>query len=71
MCSSDLKFFLTKGTETGIKVGDKVNEGDVLCYVEAMKTYNGIMSPQAGTVAEICFNSGDKVYEDDVLIKLS
>ena len=52
-------------------MGDKVNEGDVLCYVEAMKTYNGIMSPQAGTVAEICFNSGDKVYEDDVLIKLS
>ena len=37
------KFFLTKNAqETPLKVGDKVKEGDLLCYVEAMKTYNAI-----------------------------
>ena len=64
-------FYISKGTDSGVKVGDKVKKGDVLCYVEAMKTYNGIMSPQDGVVAEICFKNTDKVYEDDVLVKLS
>ena len=64
-------FYISKGTDSGVKVGDKVKKGDVLCYVEAMKTYNGIMSPQDGVVAEICFKNTDIVYEDDVLVKLS
>lgn len=37
------KFFLIKNaSDTPVKVGDVVKEGDVLCYVEAMKTYNAV-----------------------------
>ena len=65
------KFFLTKtAQETPLKVGDKVNEGDVLCYVEAMKTYNAIRAEFGGTITAICANSGDSVSEDDVLMKI-
>lgn len=65
------KFFLTKNAqETPLKVGDKVNQGDVICYVEAMKTYNAIRAEFSGTVTAICANSGDAVSEDDVLMKI-
>ena len=57
-------FFLSKGTESPRKIGDKVKKGEPLCYVEAMKTYNAIMSPSDGEIVEICIKSGDKVYEE-------
>ena len=53
------KFFLTKNAqETPIKVGDKVKKGDLLCYIEAMKTYNAIRADFDGTVTAICATSG-------------
>ena len=65
------KFFLTKNTqETPIKVGDKVAKGDLLGYIEAMKTYNAIRSDLDGTVTAICVTPGDSVSEDDVLMKI-
>lgn len=65
------KFFLTKDTsETPLKVGDVVKEGDLLCYVEAMKTYNAIRAEFGGTVTAILANPGDTVSEDDVLMKV-
>lgn len=65
------KFFLTKDTsESPLKVGDVVQEGDVLCYVEAMKTYNAIRAEFGGTVTAILANPGDTVSEDDVLMKV-
>ncbi len=65
------KFFLTKtAQETPLKVGDTVNEGDVLCYVEAMKTYNAIRAEFGGSITAICANPGDSVSEDDVLMKI-
>lgn len=36
-----------------VKVGDKVEEGDVILYIESMKMENPIMAPLAGTVTEI------------------
>ena len=65
------KFFLVKNAqETALKVGDTVKEGDVLCYVEAMKTYNAIRAEFGGTVTAICSNPGDTVSEDDILMKI-
>lgn len=65
------KFFFTKDpSEKPIKVGDKVKKGDVIGYIESMKTYNTIAAEEEGTVVEICVSNGDPVYEDDVIIKL-
>ena len=65
------KVFLVKNAqETPKKVGDKVAKGEVICYVEAMKTYNAIRAEYDGTITAICVNSGDSVSEDDVLMKI-
>ena len=65
------KFFLVKNaSETPIKVGDAVKKGDILCYIEAMKTYNVVRSEFEGTVTAICLSSGDSVSEDDVLMTI-
>jgi riboflavin synthase alpha subunit len=53
-----------------LKVGDYVNEGDVICYIEAMKVFNRIKAEKAGTITSINFNSGDSVAEDDVLMTI-
>lgn len=66
------KFMLTKdNSETALKVGDVIKEGDLVCYIESMKTYNAIVTEKAGKVVEILVNNGDSVDEDDVLVKLS
>jgi pyruvate carboxylase subunit B len=66
------KFYLTKdNSETPKKVGDAVQEGDVLCYIEAMKTFNAIRADKAGTITAILANSGDSVEEDDPIMKLA
>ena len=36
-----------------VKVGDKVEEGDVILYIESMKMENPILVPVDGTIAEI------------------
>ena len=63
------KFYLTKNSsETAIKVGDVINEGDLIGYIEAMKTFNAIKADKAGKVIEIAKASGDDVEEDEVLV---
>lgn len=65
------KFFLTKETgEKGVKVGDKVKQGDPIAYIEAMKVINVITSSHTGTVSEILIAHGTDVEEDDQLIKI-
>jgi acetyl-CoA carboxylase biotin carboxyl carrier protein len=44
-----------------VKVGDKVNVGDTLCIIEAMKIMNQIEAEKSGTVSEIKLSSGDPV----------
>ncbi len=36
-----------------VKVGQKINKGDVICILEAMKVMNEIKSNKSGTVLEI------------------
>ena len=65
------KFFLTREpSEKALKVGDTIKEGDLIGYIESMKTYNAVSAEVAGTVREICFANGESVDEDDVLIKI-
>ena len=66
------KFMLTKDTsEKALKVGDMVKEGDLVCYIESMKTYNAIVAEKAGKVVGILKSNGDSVEEDDVLVQLA
>ena len=50
-----------------VKVGDRVNAGDVLCLIEAMKTFNQIKSTKSGIVKEILVDSGMAVEFDEPL----
>jgi pyruvate carboxylase subunit B len=65
------KFYLTKdSSETAIKVGDTIKAGDLVGYVEAMKTYNAIKADVGGQVVELVQSSGSDVEEDDVLVRI-
>jgi pyruvate carboxylase subunit B len=59
-----------RAAEKAIQVGDTIKEGDVIGYIESMKVYNAITADKSGKIVEICFNDGESVEEDDVLIKL-
>ena len=52
-----------------VKVGDKVNEGDVICYIESMKMENPILTPVTGTVTKIEVSVG-QVVETGKLIAI-
>ena len=51
-----------------VKVGDRVEEGDVLLYIESMKMENPILAPVAGTVAEIRVSEKQVVETGNVLV---
>ena len=53
--------------EVKVNVGDKVNEGDVMFVLEAMKMENELMAPCAGTVASVNTSKGTVVNSGDVL----
>ena len=36
-----------------VKTGDKVKEGDTLCFLESMKMENPILAPVEGTITQI------------------
>jgi acetyl-CoA carboxylase biotin carboxyl carrier protein len=52
-------------------VGQKVNVGDVICIVEAMKMMNQIEADKAGTVTEILVENGQPVEFDQPLVVIS
>ena len=54
-----------------VSVGDKVNKGDTICIIEAMKIFNEIESDISGVVTEICVENGSPVEFDQVIIKVS
>ena len=53
-----------------VKVGQKVNKGDVLCIIEAMKMMSEITAQDDGDVAEILAENGQAVGFGAPLLRL-
>jgi acetyl-CoA carboxylase biotin carboxyl carrier protein len=51
-----------------IEVGSRVQQGDTLLIIEAMKTMNQIPAPRAGTVTAVLFENGQPVEFGEPLI---
>lgn len=64
-------YFTKDAGEKAIKVGDTVTEGDVVCYIEAMKVNNAIKADVGGVVSEILVKDAEDVLDDDVLFRLN
>lgn len=55
------------GSPAFVQVGDRVNEGDTLCILEAMKMMNQIDADVAGTIKSIRVQNGDPVEYGQIL----
>lgn len=51
-----------------VKIGDTVSEGDTVCLIEAMKTFNPVKAHQGGKVTKILVESGDPVEYGEPLV---
>ena len=60
-------FYGAVGGKKTVEVGDKVEKGDVLCTLEAMKMMNEVKAPVSGTVKQVLAAEGDLVEFDQVL----
>ncbi len=54
--------------EPFVKVGDRIDAGDVVCILEAMKLFNEIQSDFGGTVSRIVAENGELVTQGQDLI---
>jgi acetyl-CoA carboxylase biotin carboxyl carrier protein len=55
------------GSPPFVQVGDRVNPGDTLCIVEAMKMMNQIEAEVSGTIKSIRVQNGDPVEYAQIL----
>ena len=51
-----------------VKIGDTVKEGDIVCLIEAMKTFNPVKAHKNGTVVKVLVESGDPVEFGEPLV---
>jgi len=54
-----------------VKVGDRVEVGQTLCIIEAMKLMNEIQAEASGTIKQILIQNGQPVEYDQPLFVLS
>ncbi len=54
-----------------VKVGDKVETGDLVCVLEAMKMQNSLPAPASGVVKAINFEPGASVAKDAVILVIA
>ncbi|MGI9204836.1 MAG: acetyl-CoA carboxylase biotin carboxyl carrier protein [Woeseiaceae bacterium] len=55
------------GSPDFVQVGDRVNEGDTLCIIEAMKMMNQIDADVSGTIKSIRVQNGEPVEYGQIL----
>ena len=56
------------GKPNFVSVGDKVTAGQTLLIIEAMKTFNPIKAPKAGTVTQILIDNAQPVEFGEALM---
>ena len=54
-----------------VKAGQRVQSGDVICSVEAMKMETTLHTEVDGTVAEVLVNRGDQIDAKDLLVRIT
>lgn len=57
-------------TQPVVQVGDKIQEGDIVGYIEAMKVMNEVTSDVSGEIVEILVDHGTNVEYDQALIQI-
>jgi acetyl-CoA carboxylase biotin carboxyl carrier protein len=57
-------------SEPFMKVGQRVNKGQTVCIIEAMKIMNEISSPYTGVVEKLNFKNGDVVGYSQVIAQI-
>ena len=53
----------------GVTVGQKVNAGDLMLTIEAMKMETGIHADRAGTIKALYVHAGSQIEAKDLLIE--
>ncbi|TMJ32920.1 MAG: acetyl-CoA carboxylase biotin carboxyl carrier protein [Alphaproteobacteria bacterium] len=56
------------GKPVFVNIGDKVTAGQTLLIIEAMKTFNPIKAPKAGTVSQVLIDNARPVEFGEVLM---
>ncbi len=59
------------GAPAFVKLGDRVEEGDTLFIIEAMKVMNPIRAPRGGTVSDILVENASPVEFGETLLVLA
>ncbi|MEJ7540605.1 acetyl-CoA carboxylase biotin carboxyl carrier protein [Staphylococcus intermedius] len=57
-------------TKPAVKVGDKVNKGDIIGYIEAMKVMNEVTADVSGEVTEVHVGHGENIEFNQVILTL-
>jgi biotin carboxyl carrier protein len=55
--------------EVHVKAGDRVERGQPLVVLEAMKMHNLIGAPRAGTIGEVCVAAGQSVAHGQAIVR--
>lgn len=64
-------FHLTMNSaDRPVKIGDQIETGQVIFYIESMKVMNAVKAEVSGKVVEISVSNGDGVDEDDVIMRV-
>ncbi len=57
-------------SEPFVKKGERIEKGQVLCIIEAMKMINEVVSPVSGVISNILIANGEMVEYDTPLIEI-